>query len=134
MAGRFASGPDAVSGMARASAALTALIRHKRADPGDDITSRLALRTANLTDRELLAQLLRVYGAGIEPIRNVMTNVGRVLARRSKVRPAQSAGPGGFREITVWVNVRVQGGVHGLAPGIDNDARPAASSDDCGRG
>ncbi|WP_412806087.1 cytochrome P450 [Nocardia sp. SC052] len=74
MAARFDSGPDAAAGMARASAALIELIRHKRAAPGDDVTSRLALHHAHFTDRELLAQLLSFYGAGIEPIRNLMTN------------------------------------------------------------
>ncbi|UGT70837.1 cytochrome P450 [Nocardia gipuzkoensis] len=74
MSARFDSGPDAAAGMARASAALIELIRHKRADPGDDITSRLVLHHANFTDRELLAQLLSFYGAGIEPIRNLITN------------------------------------------------------------
>ncbi|WP_342216492.1 cytochrome P450 [Nocardia abscessus] len=74
MAARFDSGPDAAAGMARASAALTELIRHKRANPGDDITSRLAHHAADFTDREMLAQLLSFYGAGIEPIRNLITN------------------------------------------------------------
>ncbi|MGY1960892.1 cytochrome P450 [Nocardia gipuzkoensis] len=74
MAARFDSGPDAAAGMARASAALIELIRRKRAKPGDDITSRLAHHAADFTDREMLAQLLSFYGAGIEPIRNLITN------------------------------------------------------------
>ncbi|MFI9410083.1 cytochrome P450 [Nocardia gamkensis] len=79
MAARFDSGPDAAAGMARASAALIELIRHKRVNPGDDITSRLAQHKANFTDREMLAQLLSFYGAGIEPIRNLMTNALRLM-------------------------------------------------------
>ncbi|MGW5217400.1 cytochrome P450 [Nocardia sp. NPDC004085] len=74
MAARFDSGRDAAAGMARATAALIQLIRRKRVDPGDDITSRLAHHQADLTDRELLAQLLSIYGAGIEPIRNLIIN------------------------------------------------------------
>ncbi|MGO4613009.1 cytochrome P450 [Nocardia sp. 2YAB30] len=74
MAARFDSGRDAAAGMARLETALMKLIRHKRAHPGDDITSRLAHHKENLTDAEMLAQLMSLYGAGIEPTRNLITN------------------------------------------------------------
>ncbi|MBF6339769.1 cytochrome P450 [Nocardia abscessus] len=73
-AARFNSGPEAADGMAKLKAALIKLIRHKRAQPGNDITSRLAHHKASLTDAEILAQLMSFYGAGIEPTRNLITN------------------------------------------------------------
>ncbi|MGQ4619002.1 cytochrome P450 [Nocardia sp. R7R-8] len=74
MAARFDSGPDTAHAMTTLKKALTELIRLKRTCPGDDITSRLAHHPANLTDGELLAQLMSFYGAGIEPTRNLITN------------------------------------------------------------
>ncbi|WP_280312128.1 cytochrome P450 [Nocardia abscessus] len=74
MAARFDSGSEAALGMNALKTALRELIRLKRAQPGDDITSRLAHHRANLTDTELLAQLMSFYGAGIEPTRNLITN------------------------------------------------------------
>lgn len=53
---------------------LAELIAGKRAEPGDDVTSRLIRHPANLSDEELVHQLLGLYWTGIEPPRNLIAN------------------------------------------------------------
>ena len=42
--------------------------------PGEDLTSRLIAHPADLTDSELVQQLVTIYGAGIEPLTNLIAN------------------------------------------------------------
>ncbi|MEV0293714.1 cytochrome P450 [Nocardia sp. NPDC050710] len=65
---------EAARGMEMLSAALLELIALRRAEPGDDVTSRLAHHPANLDDTEMLSQLISFYGAGIEPQQNLIAN------------------------------------------------------------
>jgi cytochrome P450 len=65
---------NAAWGMQTLSEALMELIALRRAEPGDDVTSRLAHHPANLDDTEMLSQLISFYGAGIEPQQNLITN------------------------------------------------------------
>lgn len=65
---------DADHGMQMVSEALMELIRLRRADPADDVTSRLAHHPAGLDDTEMLSQLISFYGAGLEPQQNLITN------------------------------------------------------------
>ncbi|WP_433635217.1 cytochrome P450 [Nocardia sp. CA-120079] len=54
-----------------------ALGRHiadKRANPGDDITTRLLAHKPGLSDEELINQLVTLYAAGIEPMVNLIAN------------------------------------------------------------
>ncbi|MEU4840015.1 cytochrome P450 [Nocardia testacea] len=57
-----------------AEAALAELVTAKRADPGDDLTTRLLEHPAQLSDAELVDQLLGVYRAGVEPTRDLIAN------------------------------------------------------------
>ncbi|MGA6204201.1 cytochrome P450 [Nocardia testacea] len=57
-----------------AEAALTELVAAKRAGPGDDLTTRLMEHPAQLSDAELVDQLLAVYRAGVEPTRDLIAN------------------------------------------------------------
>ncbi|WP_280457555.1 cytochrome P450 [Nocardia carnea] len=57
---------------ARIQRLLTELIAGKRAEPGDDVTSRLVRHPASLSDEELVHQLLGLYWTGIEPPRNLI--------------------------------------------------------------
>jgi cytochrome P450 len=59
---------------AEAEAALAELVAAKRAEPGDDITTRLLEHPAQLSDAELVDQLLAVYQAGVEPTRDLIAN------------------------------------------------------------
>ncbi|MEU7768097.1 cytochrome P450 [Nocardia sp. NPDC049190] len=54
--------------------ALFDLLTRKRAEPGDDITSRLLAHQNQLDDAELINQLVTLYGAGIEPLQNLIVN------------------------------------------------------------
>ncbi|MEU7632064.1 cytochrome P450 [Nocardia sp. NPDC049220] len=65
---------NAAWGMQTLSEALMELIQLRRAQPGDDVTSRLAHHPANLDDTEMVSQLISFYGAGIEPQQNLITN------------------------------------------------------------
>ncbi|MBZ6230079.1 cytochrome P450 [Streptomyces olivaceus] len=56
------------------SQAVSDLVALRRLHPGDDITSRLALHPADLTDEEMGQQLVTLYGAGIEPLTNLISN------------------------------------------------------------
>ena len=56
------------------AAALTELIAAKRAEPADDIASRLVTHTPALTDVEIIHQLVTLYGAGSEPQTNLIIN------------------------------------------------------------
>ncbi|ASF10601.1 putative cytochrome P450 [Nocardia brasiliensis NBRC 14402] len=65
---------NAAQGMQMLSEALMELIQLRRAEPGDDVTSRLAHHPAGLDDVEMLSQLISFYGAGIEPQQNLIIN------------------------------------------------------------
>ncbi|MFE9583268.1 cytochrome P450 [Nocardia sp. NPDC006044] len=65
---------NAAQGMQMLSEALLELISLRRAEPGDDVTSRLAHHPAELDDTEMLSQLISFYGAGIEPQQNLIIN------------------------------------------------------------
>ncbi|MEU0502756.1 cytochrome P450 [Nocardia sp. NPDC005998] len=65
---------EAAAGMEMLSAALMELVQLRRAEPGDDVTSRMAHHPSKLDDTEMLCQLISFYGAGIEPMQNLITN------------------------------------------------------------
>jgi cytochrome P450 len=67
-------GVDAEEGNRMLSTALLRLLELKRAEPGDDITTRLLRHPAGLDDMELIHQLVVLYGAGIEPLQNLIIN------------------------------------------------------------
>nr|WP_054813704.1 cytochrome P450 [Nocardia arizonensis] len=67
-------GADAGEGSELFASALAELVAVKRAHPGDDVTTRLVEHSAELTDEELVHQLVTIYGAGIEPLTNLITN------------------------------------------------------------
>ncbi|MCS0601365.1 cytochrome P450 [Streptomyces sp. LP11] len=56
------------------------LVRLRRKEPGEDVTSRLIAHAAALDDIEMSHQLVTMYGAGIEPLTNLISNtVLRIL-------------------------------------------------------
>ncbi|MEU6101716.1 cytochrome P450 [Streptomyces flaveolus] len=54
--------------------AVADLVSLRRQHPGDDITSRLITHSARLSDEEMGHQLVTLYGAGIEPLTNLISN------------------------------------------------------------
>ncbi|WP_067702951.1 cytochrome P450 [Nocardia jejuensis] len=65
---------NAAWGMQTLSEALMELVQLRRAEPGDDVTSRLAHHSSALDDTEMLFNLISFYGAGLEPMQNLITN------------------------------------------------------------
>ncbi|AYF76752.1 cytochrome P450 [Nocardia yunnanensis] len=74
------------------SDALLRLALHKRAQPGDDVTSRMIAHPAGLTDVELVHQLATLYGAGIEPQQNLIVNTLRLLLTDDRFRGSALGG------------------------------------------
>ncbi|MEV0293807.1 cytochrome P450 [Nocardia sp. NPDC050710] len=67
-------GVNADKGNAMLTDALLELTQRKRKEPGDDITSRLIAHAAGLDEVEMIHQLVTLYGAGIEPMQNLIIN------------------------------------------------------------
>ncbi|MGY1946962.1 cytochrome P450 [Nocardia asiatica] len=67
-------GVDAEEGNRMLAAALSRLLELKRDQPGEDITTRLLRHPAGLDDAEMIHQLVVLYGAGIEPLQNLIIN------------------------------------------------------------
>ncbi|MGV9664058.1 cytochrome P450 [Nocardia niigatensis] len=72
-------GVDAEAGNRMMSSAVLELVVLKRAQPGDDIVSRLVGHPAELTDEEMIHQIVTLYGAGIEPEQNLIVNTLRLM-------------------------------------------------------
>jgi cytochrome P450 len=54
--------------------AVSELVALRQRHPGDDVTSRLLTHPSRLTDEEMAHQLVTLYGAGIEPLTNLISN------------------------------------------------------------
>ena len=67
-------GVNASAGNEMLTQALSELVALRRSQPGNDITSRLIADPARLDDTEMAHQLVTLYGAGIEPLTNLITN------------------------------------------------------------
>ncbi|MGY4100704.1 cytochrome P450 [Nocardia sp. R16R-3T] len=67
-------GVDAEHGNQLLGGAMLELVQLKRAEPGDDITTRMLRHPAALSDTEMVHQLGSLYGAGIEPQQNLIAN------------------------------------------------------------
>ncbi|AHH17587.1 cytochrome P450 [Nocardia nova SH22a] len=72
-------GADTEEADAMLVAALGDLITLRREEPGNDITSRLLRHPVKLDHTEMIAQLVSFYGAGIEPLPNLIVNTVRML-------------------------------------------------------
>ncbi|MET8870837.1 cytochrome P450 [Nocardia sp. NPDC004604] len=72
-------GVDAAAGNKMVGDAMFDLVCLKRAEPGDDIVSRLLAHPAQLDDAEMIHQVLSFYGAGIEPTQNLIINTLRLM-------------------------------------------------------
>ncbi|GAB2718958.1 cytochrome P450 [Streptomyces bullii] len=81
--------------MAQAVADLVAL---RRQYPGDDVTSGLLAHVARLDDTEMGQQLITLYGAGIEPLTNLITNTLLEMLTNSEFSGDLHAGDASVRE------------------------------------
>lgn len=78
MAAMF-DGVRAEEGNAMLAQAMADLVNLKKVEPGDDAVTRLLHDPANLDDEEMLHQVLSFYGAGIEPLQNLIVNALRLM-------------------------------------------------------
>ncbi|WP_073224291.1 cytochrome P450 [Streptomyces sp. NBRC 110465] len=67
-------GIDAAAANALLMRSLNDLIELKRSRPGPDITSRLLRHHTRLTSEELAEQCVTLFGAGYEPLKNLIAN------------------------------------------------------------
>lgn len=78
MSGIF-DGVDAEAANETLALTTAELIALKKKEPGADVTSWLIAHPSNLTDEELLHQIIILMGAGTEPMQNLVTNSMRLL-------------------------------------------------------
>ncbi|WP_369690335.1 cytochrome P450 [Nocardia miyunensis] len=78
MAAMF-EGVDAERGGRVLIESLLELIDLKRTEPGDDVTTRIIRHSTDLSDSEIVNQVATLYGAGIEPLQNLIVNALRVI-------------------------------------------------------
>ncbi|MBF6347431.1 cytochrome P450 [Nocardia flavorosea] len=78
MAAMF-EGVGAEDGAALLMKSLAELIELKRAQPGDDVTTRMMQHPSALTEPEIANQVGTIYGAGIEPLQNLIVNALRLM-------------------------------------------------------
>ncbi|MBU3067063.1 cytochrome P450 [Nocardia sp. NEAU-G5] len=72
-------GVDAEAGNKMLYAAVGELVAHRRAHPGDDITSRVIQHHAALAESEIIEQVLVLYGGGTEPLGNLIAKTMLLL-------------------------------------------------------
>lgn len=81
--------------LAQAVADLVALRRRR---PGSDVTSRLLAHLARLDDTEMGQQLITLYGAGIEPLTNLIVNTLLEMLTNGEFSGDLHAGDASVRE------------------------------------
>ncbi|MFZ4290326.1 cytochrome P450 [Streptomyces cellulosae] len=74
-----AEGEDPVAGYNRVGERLRQLVKEKRMAPGPDVTSRMVMHPAGLSDEEIVQDLISVISAGEQPTSNWVCNALRLL-------------------------------------------------------
>ncbi|MDT3726163.1 cytochrome P450 [Streptomyces sp. DSM 41972] len=74
-----AEGEDPVAGYNRVGERLRQLVKEKRMAPGPDVTSRMVMHPAGLSDEEIVQDLISVISAGEQPTSNWVCNTLRLL-------------------------------------------------------
>ncbi|MFA7764768.1 cytochrome P450 [Streptomyces sp. NRRL S-448] len=91
-------GVNAAAGNQILAQAVSDLVALRRQRPGHDITSRLVAHSARLDDAEMAHQLVTLYGAGIEPLTNLITNAILKLLTDEEFSANVHAGGASVRE------------------------------------
>jgi cytochrome P450 len=74
------------------------LVQLKRKEPGHDVTSWLAEHPVELTDEELMHQILTLSGAGSQPLQNLIVNSLRLLLSDDRFAGSLSGGSLGVED------------------------------------
>jgi cytochrome P450 len=72
--------------------AVLELVRLKRREPAQDVTTWLAEHPVGLTDEEMMHQILTLLGAGTEPLQNLIVNGLRLLLSEERFAGDLSGG------------------------------------------
>lgn len=73
------AGEGAGDGNALLEQAMADLVSLKKTEPGRDIVTRMVQDPANLDDEEMMHNVYSFYGAGIEPLQNLIINSLRLI-------------------------------------------------------
>ncbi|MFJ2648234.1 cytochrome P450 [Streptomyces sp. NPDC087420] len=84
-------GVDAENANEVLTEALIELVTLKRTTPGDDVTSWMMQHQANLTDEEMIHQLVTLIAAGTQPMQNVIASALRLMLSDAKYSGDQHA-------------------------------------------
>ncbi|WP_081238975.1 cytochrome P450 [Streptomyces viridosporus] len=87
-----AEGDDPVAAYGRVGERLTRLVKEKRELPGPDVTSRMLLHPAELTDEEVVQDLISVIAAAQQPTANWICNTLRLLLTDERFALSVSGG------------------------------------------
>ncbi|MEU8901276.1 cytochrome P450 [Nocardia sp. NPDC048505] len=79
IAAMFEAGPAAEDGQVLFEDALADLVTLKRATPARDVTSEMIDHPHDLSDTEMVHQLVTMYAAGIEPLTNLILNTLQLM-------------------------------------------------------
>ncbi|SCD37953.1 cytochrome P450 [Streptomyces sp. OspMP-M43] len=85
-------GIDAAAANELLMRSLDALIELKRARPGPDITTRLLQHRTRLSPEELAEQCVTLFGAGYEPLKNLIANTQLRMLSDQQFRGTVSSG------------------------------------------
>ncbi|MFZ3491907.1 cytochrome P450 [Streptomyces sp. 5.8] len=91
-------GVNAVAGNEILAQAVADLVATRRRTPGPDVTSRLLAHPTRLGDTEMAHQVVTLYGAGIEPLTNLVTNTLLRLLTDEEFSQTVHAGGASVRE------------------------------------
>lgn len=72
-------GVDSEKGNIMFGEAIAELIEVKRAEPGDDVTTRLLNHPARLDEEEMIHQVVSLYGVGMGPMQSLIINTLRLI-------------------------------------------------------
>ncbi len=86
------SGPDSMDAYVRVQQAMQSLVASKRVFPGSDVPSRLLANQANLTDEEIVLDLLVVMAAAHQPTTNWIGNTVRLMLTDDRFATTLSGG------------------------------------------
>lgn len=86
-------GVDTATVNAQMGAALLDLTTLKRAQPGDDVATRLVQDPAELSDEEMVHQLVLLFAAGVEPPVNLIANTLLLMLTDDRFISALDAPP-----------------------------------------
>ena len=88
------AGPDAMDAHLRVQAAMRRLLAHKHDFPGNDVPSQLLASPSNLTDEEIVNDLIVVTAAAQQPTANWIGNTIRLLLTDARFAMTLSGGRG----------------------------------------